>query len=104
MSLPLSNGTLERIEILFSEPEKTEVIQTLIEECGTNLPFCDKLTVEGSERFRFAVLKLSNGDILEFRRAIKIVKEDWRDTLVAAGFGHSVTIHQEWWPNKNSTT
>ena len=47
------------------------------------------------ERVRFAVLKISNGDIGELREAVRHAQIDWRDVLVAAGFGERLA-HREW--------
>jgi hypothetical protein len=51
------------------------------------------------ERIRFAVLKLSAGDLKALQRAIDLAKIDWRDVLVAAGFCSDVTAHKSWWPD-----
>jgi hypothetical protein len=48
------------------------------------------------ERIRLAVLKLSNGNLEELRRAITEARQDWRDVLVWAGFGDSGTAHRRW--------
>ena len=52
----------------------------------------------GLERIRFAALKLSNGDLGELRQAVQIAGIDWRDVLVAAGFGHDLRAHERWFP------
>ena len=99
MGTPLTNNTIERIDLLFQGAEDRQfVTKILIEQCGANLPFYEDATPEFCERIRYAVLKLSNGSLAEFQRAVKIANEDWRDSLVAAGFGSSVTIHESWWP------
>jgi hypothetical protein len=46
------------------------------------------------ERVRFAVLKLSGGDLEKLRKAIKLAQTDWRDLLMAAGFGHDVNVYK----------
>lgn len=70
----------------------------LVKECGNNLPFLDKLSEYELERFRYAALKLSNGDLKQLRRAIKMANLDWRDLLMAAGFGQDSNAHTEWLP------
>lgn len=50
------------------------------------------------ERFRFAVLKLSQGRLDILRRAIDLAQSDWRDLLMAADFGYDVTAHNRWLP------
>ncbi len=98
MTIELSRDTLDRVNILFFGVEREEAIKLLTEECGNNLPFCENTSSIESERIRFAVLKLSQGNFSELKRVVEAVKEDWRDVLVAAGFHNSLTIHNEWWP------
>jgi hypothetical protein len=50
------------------------------------------------ERFRFAALKYSNGDLSRLERAVKLAQEDWRDLLVGAGFADDVEAHKRWEP------
>src|SRR5258708_1439472 len=97
--IPLTKACEARVRYLFpADEEQAEVKRLLMTECGDNLPLYvvhDHLPA-GYDRVRFAALKLSNGDIGRFRKMIEETKIDWRDTLVGAGFGHSVTIHQNW--------
>ncbi len=58
----------------------------MFEQCGNNLPFLENVD-ERIERFQFAALKLSEGKLSELDRAIALAKADWRDLLMAAGFG-----------------
>jgi len=50
------------------------------------------------ERIRFAVLKLSQGNLARLNQQISDAKRDWRDVLIAAGFAHNLTEHKEWKP------
>jgi hypothetical protein len=50
------------------------------------------------ERYRYAALKLSGGDLGRLRQAIELAKSDWRDLLVAAGFAENVRAHKNWNP------
>jgi hypothetical protein len=81
---------------MFATEQQAEVGRILVQECGTNLPFLEKADETALERVRFAVLKLSNGNISELRRAVALAKSDWRDALMAAGFGYSETEHKQW--------
>ena len=81
---------------LFSPEYRREAVRLLEEECSDNLPFCENSDANALERIRFAVLKISEGDIARLRDAIKIAQQDWRDTLMGAGFGYSVTAHKQW--------
>lgn len=51
------------------------------------------------ERFRFAALKYSDGKLPLLEGAVQLAKEDWRDLLLAAGFGYDVEAHGRWEPN-----
>ena len=48
------------------------------------------------ERVRFAAIKLSEGDIHKLQEAIVDARIDWRDLLMAAGFGSEVDAHTTW--------
>ncbi len=56
----------------------------------------DKTTPESYERFCFAILKMGKASKENFLQAIELGKLDYRDLLVAAGFGNSVTVHIDW--------
>ena len=99
MGVSLTDGTLKRLEMLFSPADRELVSALLIEDCGAGLPFLEKADPIGLERVRFAVLKLSGGNFDAFQRALDLAKVDWRDVLVAAGFGSDLQAHKAWWPN-----
>lgn len=98
--LPLSAATEERVELLFARSRVEEARCLLIQQCGNNLPFCENSTPVNMERIRFAVLKISNGNLVKLNEAIELAKIDWRDALVAAGFANDVNIHKKWIPKK----
>ena len=50
----------------------------------------------GTERVQAAVLKLSGGSIDKLVKATDLAKADWRDVLMAAGFGEDPKAHEEW--------
>jgi hypothetical protein len=52
----------------------------------------------GFDRIRFAVLKLSAGDLVRLGQEIDGAHVDWRDTLMAAGFGQDIHAHLRWNP------
>ena len=95
---PLSPKTLRHVHTLFAEPDRAQAIRLLTDECGNNIPFCEKSTSEQLERIRFAALKLSNGSLDQLRSAIDLARIDWRDLLMAAGFGNNIHAHQSWQP------
>jgi hypothetical protein len=96
--LRLSDATTARLRALFSPAEQAAAIRLLEEDCGASLPFCEAATSESAERIRFAVLKLSRGDLGELRSSVEHARIDWRDVLVWAGFGDDVEAHRRWWP------
>jgi len=95
-SQPLTDRTIRLVERLFDADDAARAQRMLAEECGTTLPFCDTLDAAGLERIRFAVLMLSEGDLEKLRAMIDRASADWRDVLVAAGFGYSLTAHEQW--------
>src|SRR5262245_871663 len=97
----LSSETRRRLEILFRAEDRAVAARMLAEECGNNLPFLEKLDEHGLERFQFAALKLSGGDLMRLRDAIELAKSDWRDLLMAAGFGHDIRSHERWDPESD---
>ena len=96
MAPGLSQRTKELIAILFSPQDVAEASQWLEDECGNNLPLCDKLDEYGMERVRFAALRLSQGNLHRLLRAIDEARIDWRDLLVAAEFGYDIQAHETW--------
>ena len=98
MAVELSEGTMQRIERLFSVDERAAVVDILVHQCGNNLPFGEEGTPTSLERIRFAVLKLSEGDLTKLLSAVHHAQIDWRDVLVWAEFGRDTRAHLGWWP------
>jgi hypothetical protein len=86
--------------LLFAPAQQEEARRLIVEECGNNLPFLKDYDAVSLERFRFAALKLSDGDMDKLYRAIRLAQRDWRDLLMAAGFAHEITAHSRWLPAK----
>ena len=97
--IPLSSETQRRLDVLFGEADRQTVSDLLVTQCGDNLPLWHDKDPRGLERIRFAALKLSHGSLAELTRAVEIAQTDWRDVLVAAGFGHDVRAHLAWFPD-----
>jgi len=95
---PLTPGTRRRLEALFCGDDRERVARQLLERCGDGLPMTTHWDESQFERVRYAVLKLSGGDLHELERAIQLANWDWRDLLMAADFGHDVTAHERWFP------
>lgn len=96
---PLSPGTRQRLELLFAPNDRPTAENLLVNECGNNLPFLEKLNPFELERFRFAALKESEGQLDLLQQAVDLAKRDWRDLLMSAGFGEDVKEHERWWPS-----
>ena len=94
--IDLSDRTIKIINVVFSNDDKDEVIDLLKNECANNLLFLEDKSSEEMERFRFAVIKLSEGKIDKLHDVMELAQSDWRDLLVAAGFGDDLIVHQLW--------
>ena len=97
---PLSPETRRRLDLLFAPDDRPAAEAMLVSKCGSNLPFCDQLDMFELERVRFAALKRSGGDLDLLHQAVSLAQTDWRDLLMAAGFGEDVTAHQRWVPHR----
>jgi hypothetical protein len=92
MNAPLTDGIEQRIALLFG-PNDIELVSSLLtDECPPDIIKYPELL----ERVRIAVLKLSHGDLNALQQAIDL---DWRDALVAAGFGDDIKAYESWWPD-----
>ncbi len=96
MTPKLSPRTRQLTEIVFPANLVEEAIQWLEDECGNNIPFCSDHDEHQTERIRFAVLKLSRGNITKLLKAIDEARMDWRDLFMAADFGREVNAHEKW--------
>ena len=96
--IELSEKTAGRVSALFPKNQWREVEDLLKIECGENIPFCENSDKYEMERIRFAVLKLSEGNIEKLVQGIELAQTDWRDLLMIAGFGEDVEAHDKWKP------
>lgn len=96
--IELSAETTRRLDALFSGPMRQAAAELLMTQCGANLPFNENADANRLERIRFAALKLSQGDLGKLASAVQRAQVDWRDVLVAAGFGNDIHAHQSWFP------
>lgn len=92
---PLSLRVLQLVDALFGEAAAPVVCPRLT-SAGSYL----RMTDAGYERCRIAVLKLSGGDLDAFERALSLFETDYRDLLMAAGFGHDTGAHLTWRPDQ----
>jgi hypothetical protein len=96
----LTPATIRRLNLLFAAENRGEAARLLREQCGNNLPFLEKATPRELDRFRYAALKLSDGDLKRLRWAIKMAQIDWRDLLVTASFAEDADAHRKWLPTR----
>ncbi len=83
---------------MFTADDREAAREILQKECGNDLPFLNELDEFKLERYRFAALKLSGGDLAKLREVVTLAKRDWRDLVVAAGFAHDIRAHEIWIP------
>jgi hypothetical protein len=91
----LSAEVEKRIELLFAPEEQAEARSMLVdvdwpESCWS---------AANPDRVRFGVLKLSHGRLQELRDAVKLANLDFRDALMAAGFGDPES-YRRWIPGR----
>lgn len=95
--IELSPDTLERVHTLFPEDQWSAAEELLLNH-GVFERMAAPTWSELAERVRFAVLKLSFGNLDALSQQLDEAKIDWRDTLMKAGFGHETTAHKHWKP------
>ena len=95
--LKLSIKTEQVLKVVFLSEHQDEARDLIESECGQNIPDCKSRNSEEMERIRFSVLKISEGDLDKLCEAIDLAQTDWRDLLMAAGFGHDTAEHKRWY-------
>ena len=104
-SLPgveLSPRTREHVLAVFAPRDRPQAEALLASECARNLPFCEDATAKSLERIRFAAIKVSEGNLEKLRDVVRLAQVDWRDLLMAAGFGESTGAHLKWQPESHA--
>ncbi len=76
MMLKLSQRTQNLLNDYFPEKLRTEARELIESECGNNIPLCE---------------------------AIELAQTDWRDLLMAAGFGNDPQEHNKWYNDQYGT-
>jgi hypothetical protein len=95
-AIPLGHKVSRKLELLFPPEHRAAATALLEAECGAGLPLIDTQGAEGIERIRSASLKLSEGSLEKLYTAVRLANVDWRDVLVASGFGNSMHAHLDW--------
>lgn len=90
----LHPNVLTAVTTLFMADERETITKILIEKCNADKIYA--FTEAGVERIQLAVLKLSGGDTDKFLAVVELAQLNWRDVLVAAGFGYDLEAHLEW--------
>jgi hypothetical protein len=98
---PLTQRTRDCVAVMFPTARE-KVAELLMRECGNNLPFLEDADALALERPRFAALRVSEGRFDKLKSAIELAKIDWRDLLMAAGFGEDAEAHLRWKPTPAS--
>jgi hypothetical protein len=98
--VPLTADTERLVELVFAPEHRAAVKDLLRSRCGAGVPLMDGASAGQLERLRFAVLRLSEGTMPELLRALDIANVDWRDVLVAAGFGSNLNAHRDWFDER----
>ena len=97
----ITQRTAKVVAALFPENEQVIVSDELVSNCSTNVPGCDNWSNMQLERIWFAVLKLSTGELNKLESSIKLANTDYRDLLMAAGFGYDLEAHNKWFKELN---
>ena len=92
----LSQNTLNLVYSLYETSEAQKVCERLDNECGTEALLCEGWTPRQMDRIRYAVLRLATEKDMCLDSAINLAKSDWRDLLLAAGFGNDLDAHEKW--------
>jgi hypothetical protein len=79
--------------VIFGPAEAAMAVARLDQHCSA-----DRLHAapEMIERIAAAALKKSEGSLEKLEAAMELAARDWRDLLMAAGFGYDVSAHEAW--------
>lgn len=91
---PLSALVTDAVKFFFEEESRVVVAAVLFNQCGFGLPLAS--SPELIERIRLGVLRLGHGNVDHLLGHLAEAQQDWRDVLVAAGFGDDITAHTKW--------
>ena len=82
--------------LISSDTDRTEVVYQLKKYCVFTKTYME----ECPERFIFAILKISvsSGTFkkVDFKKAMDLAMYDYRDVLIASGFGNDIYLHNDW--------
>ncbi len=95
--IALSERTRSLISKMFSKSDGIVISDMLYRAVSANISFCANSSPEDMERIRFAILKMTKHSPLNLAVGIYLAQSDWRDLLMAAGFGDDATQHMIWY-------
>jgi hypothetical protein len=80
------------------QPEDRLVVRARLErECDATTLHLTAASPDQLERYWFAVLRLSGGNLGALDHPLSLARLDYRDLLMAAGFGEDLEAHNRWW-------
>ncbi|MFK7850591.1 MAG: hypothetical protein AB8D78_06395 [Akkermansiaceae bacterium] len=100
--IPLTQLVRDRVDDLFPERDRGAARAILEQHFGFSLPLIPGIKPETYNPVRCAALKLSEGDLKVLEELIPEAHHDWRDVLIAAGFGWDTEAHKNWRPTKQA--
>ena len=86
MSAPLGPIVEAEIRERFPAADVAAVIARLERAV---LPFGSRAAPSERPRVHLAIIKLAEGNLEKLGRAVEVAEQDWRDVLVASGFGNA---------------
>jgi hypothetical protein len=90
----VSEEARARIGLMFTLEERASAERILIDQLNPGLRH---IKAGNLDRWHFAALKLSEGEIAKLESAAALGRKDWRDLLVAANFG-TADAYRTWQP------
>lgn len=92
---PLTPRLAAKLATLFPGEDRSFAQQWLVSEIDDDLPGGISSSLALLERIRAAALKFSGGSLNQLAKATALARQDWRDVLMAAGFGDT-HAHDAW--------
>jgi len=93
----LLSDKVKKIVLHYHQSDADTVLLVLQKYCEYMAQFLDgDPNPESYERFCLAIMKLGKSSKIKITQAIELGKIDYRDLLVGAGFGNSITLHNQW--------
>jgi len=98
----LTPRVLRVLDRLFAPEARHQMVTRLEHECSAEALGCPDWTPPQMERLWFSIVKLVHANPGRIDQTFILARTDWRDLLMAAGFGEELDAHEKWWA-KNAT-